>query len=134
MKNLEFNSQLTYFLGARHKFGDYAITKEGTDEVIKSGKTNKWRLFFMAPVNLQESNVTEGFGMTSTYYDVKGDELHLLFGKTEKEFKLDDFKRLVGQPVILDVANAPNSKGVQVASLRGVKSVADFMAAMTADK
>ena len=133
MLNLSLNPQLTYFLGARHKVGDYVITDDETGEVKRSGTTDKWRLFFTTAVDSKENNVKENFGMCSVFYDVKGDDLCYLFCQTSKEFNLDDFKGLVGQPVLLDFSTSINSKGVQITTLRGMKSLSSFLSSMTSD-
>lgn len=134
MNKLDFNSKMSYFLGARYKHGKIPFTDDKTGEVKKVIEMDKWRLFFISPINMQENIVTEGFGTGISYFDVENKDLCFLLGKSEKDFKLDDLKALVNQAVILDIANTANSNGKQIAYLRGIMSVDDFIKSMTEKK
>lgn len=133
MKRLEIEPNMTYFHGARRKESDYRLTDKETGEV-REGHSNKWRLFFITPLNRAEANFMEGFGSANTHYDVDCKDLPFIFGKDPKTFKpemLDDIK---GEPVILDIATTSSANGVTTAKLRGVMTVADFIKSMTEKK
>lgn len=130
MKKLEISSKITYYLGARRKVGDYTIPDKETGEV-KDIHVDKYRLFFIVPINQTETDFKEGYGVSNTHYDVNTEDLPFVFGKDEKGFKTDILETLKGEPVILDIATTTTSKGTTTVKLRGIMTVADFVSSMS---